>query len=83
MAAPRSALVTSSSLLHARTTRPTSPYSLRFLAMLFLDFRLSVKVVLLSNEIHATKLNIYYSFFNYFRLHLQDFRLFDRLVIGK
>ena len=42
-AAARAALVSSSSLLHARTTRPTSPYSPRFLhAMLFLDFRLSV-----------------------------------------
>ena len=36
-------LVSSSLLLHARTTRPTSPYSPRFLlAMLFLDFTLSV-----------------------------------------
>ena len=42
-AAMRAALVSSSSLLHARTTRPTSPYSPRFLhEMLFLDFTLSV-----------------------------------------
>ena len=42
-AAARAAFVSSSSLLHARTTRPTSPYSPRFLhAMLFLDFTLSV-----------------------------------------
>ena len=42
-AAARAALVSSSLLLHARTTRPTSPYSPRFLlAMLFLDFTLSV-----------------------------------------
>ena len=40
--AARAALVSSSSLLHARTTRPTSPYSPRFLAMLFLDSTLSV-----------------------------------------
>ena len=42
-AASRTALISSSSLLHVRTARPTSPYSPRFLqAMLFLDFTLSV-----------------------------------------
>ena len=42
-AATSAALVSSSSLLHVRTARPTSPYSPRFLhAMLFLDFTLSV-----------------------------------------
>ena len=41
--AARAALVSSSSLLHVRTARPTSPYSPRFLhAMLFLDFTLSI-----------------------------------------
>ena len=39
-AAARAALASSSSLLHVRTARPTSPYSPRFLrAMLFLDSR--------------------------------------------
>ena len=42
-AAAHAALVSSSSLLHVRTARPTSPYSPPFLhAMLFLDFTLSV-----------------------------------------